>query len=82
MSFKLAGTEKEIECFYRDPLECVKVLFGNSAWAKDLHVAPERHYTDESRSTRVYDEMSTGNWWWRTQVSLNTILDNILFRLA
>ncbi|KIO16582.1 hypothetical protein M407DRAFT_85849 [Tulasnella calospora MUT 4182] len=72
LEFKLEGTEQVIECFYRDPLECVESLYGNPAWADVLHVAPERHYTNETKATRMYNEMYTGNWWWRQQVSSAT----------
>ncbi|KAG8992804.1 hypothetical protein FRB90_000895 [Tulasnella sp. 427] len=70
MSFTLEGTDHEVECFYQDPLECVQALYGNPAWASDLHIAPERHYTDDSKTNRIYDELNTGNWWWKTQAKL------------
>ncbi|KAG8910614.1 hypothetical protein FRC00_007874, partial [Tulasnella sp. 408] len=70
LEFKLEGTDQVIECFYRDPLECIESLYGNLAWADVLHVAPERHYTDEMKATRMYNKMYTGNWWWRQQAKL------------
>ncbi|KAG8934911.1 hypothetical protein FRC01_012960 [Tulasnella sp. 417] len=70
LEFKLDGTDRVIECFYRDPLECIESLYGNPAWADVLHVAPERHYTDTTKATRIYNEMNTGNWWWRQQKNL------------
>ncbi|KAG8993874.1 hypothetical protein FRB90_000576 [Tulasnella sp. 427] len=70
LEFKLEGTDQVVECFYRDPLECVEALYGNPAWADVLHVAPERHYTDATKATRIYNEMNTGKWWWRQQKKL------------
>ena len=29
---------------------------------------PERHYTDHTRTCRVYSDMHTGDWWWAVQV--------------
>ncbi|KIO19238.1 hypothetical protein M407DRAFT_51818, partial [Tulasnella calospora MUT 4182] len=74
LEFKVEGTDRPIECFYRDPMECIESLYANPTWAEVLHVAPERQYTDAAKSTRVYNEMNTGNWWWRQQVSLTPII--------
>ena len=30
--------------------------------------APEKVYTDPQAKTQCYDEMWTGDWWWKTQV--------------
>lgn len=56
------------EFYYRDVLECTRALFGDPEFANDLVFAPERHYTDLTRSVRVYSEMHTGSWWWDRQV--------------
>lgn len=74
MEFLLEGTDHKVECYYRDPLECIKALYGNPSWAKELHVAPERHYTDKTKKKRIYNEMFTGNWWWRKQVSQTSFI--------
>ncbi|KAK1226388.1 hypothetical protein PQX77_010633, partial [Marasmius sp. AFHP31] len=55
------------EFYHRDILECVKALWGDPDLSSHLIVYPERHYTDDTRSTRVYHNMHTGDWWWATQ---------------
>ncbi|KAI0366896.1 hypothetical protein BV20DRAFT_1025390 [Pilatotrama ljubarskyi] len=59
------------EVYYRDVLECIRALFGDPEFANDLLLVPERHYTDESRQTRVFFDMHTGDWWWRIQKILD-----------
>jgi len=56
------------EVFFRDVVACVRALFGDPDFASHLAFAPEKHYTDETRSTRMYHDMQTGRWWWSTQV--------------
>ena len=64
----MAGCSYDL--YRRDIIECIRALFGNPAFTQDLVFAPERHYTDGSRSIRIYHEMHTGQWWWETQVSI------------
>ncbi|KAH9017210.1 hypothetical protein EDB85DRAFT_2076133 [Lactarius pseudohatsudake] len=56
--------------YYRDVLQCIRTLYGNPEFAHDLVFAPERHYTDHERTSRVYSEIHTGDWWWAVQTSL------------
>jgi hypothetical protein len=37
--------------------------------------APERHYTNEERTCRIYNEMHTGDWWWTVQVCEGDIVN-------
>ncbi|KAI0065024.1 hypothetical protein BV25DRAFT_1869164 [Artomyces pyxidatus] len=55
------------EFYHRDPLECIKALYGDPTFAPHLAFAPQRHYEDEDQTIRIYNEMHTGKWWWRTQ---------------
>jgi hypothetical protein len=57
------------EVFYRDVIECIKSLFGDPNFTPHLRLAPEKHYTDDTKDTRMYHDMHTGKWWWSTQVS-------------
>ncbi|KAF8872990.1 hypothetical protein BD779DRAFT_1613730 [Infundibulicybe gibba] len=66
---KIAGDIFDI--YYRDPLECVKALFGDPEFAGDLLLKPERHYTSPDKMDQLYHEMNTGKWWWDTQEQLN-----------
>ncbi|KAG1729535.1 uncharacterized protein EDB91DRAFT_1239235 [Suillus paluster] len=54
--------------YFQDILQCVKSLFGDPELAPYLVFAPERHYSDEDQTQRLYHDMHTGNWWWRTQI--------------
>lgn len=56
--------------FFRDIVGCIKALYGDPDFAPYLVFAPERHYVDEKRTTRLYHDMHTGDWWWSTQVCM------------
>ncbi|KAH9941883.1 uncharacterized protein BXZ73DRAFT_41443 [Epithele typhae] len=58
------------EMFFRDVLECIKALFGDPEFAPLLLLTPERHYSDEAHTDRVYFDMNTGKWWWAQQKRL------------
>ncbi|KAI0062769.1 hypothetical protein BV25DRAFT_1870210 [Artomyces pyxidatus] len=58
------------EIYLRDIIPCIRALYGDPEFAKDLIFVPERHYTDADRTIRAYNEMNTGKWWWSVQVSL------------
>ncbi|KAN0141046.1 hypothetical protein V8E53_000802 [Lactarius tabidus] len=60
--FVLGG--EHLQFHSRNILLCVKALFGNPAFANRLIFAPERHYTDEEQTCRIYNELHTGDWWW------------------
>ena len=69
--FKRATVRLEGEVydvFFRDVIKCVKALFGDAEFAQYLVFTPERHYTDATRTVRLYHEIHTGKWWWATQV--------------
>ena len=63
-----------LEFYHHDILGCIRTIYSDPEFAQDLVVAPERHYTDQGRTERIYSEMHTGDWWWAVQVR-NTILD-------
>ncbi|KAG0692585.1 hypothetical protein DFH29DRAFT_985732 [Suillus ampliporus] len=56
------------DVYFRDIIECVKALFGDPELASYLMFAPERHYSDEDKTQRLYHDMHTGQWWWHTQI--------------
>ena len=60
---------EELELWRRDPVDCVRDLIGNPAFAASMEFAPERVFVDEERSNRVINELWTADWWWETQVS-------------
>ena len=67
----IAGSTFDL--YYRDILECIRTLYGDPDFTEHLVFAPERHYTDQSKTTRVYHEMHTGDWWWETQVGVRNL---------
>lgn len=58
------------EVFFRDVIECIRALYSDPEFAKYMVFAPEKHFTDEEKETRMYHDMHTGRWWWGTQASL------------
>ncbi|KAG2053928.1 hypothetical protein BDR06DRAFT_982598 [Suillus hirtellus] len=58
------------DVFYRDIIECIKVLYSDPDFADFLVFAPECHYTDEDQTIRLFHDMHTGQWWWDTQVTM------------
>ncbi|KAG6905182.1 hypothetical protein DXG01_004385 [Tephrocybe rancida] len=62
---------EDLELWMRDPVECIRELMGNPAFADLMAYVPERAYTDEGCTNRIYDKMWTGEWWWNAQASLD-----------
>jgi Plavaka transposase len=60
---------EDLELWRRDPVECVNELIGNPAFKDYISYVPEWVYTDDTAQERIYDEMWTSDWWWKTQVS-------------
>jgi hypothetical protein len=58
-----------VALYYKDPLEAVAHLLSRPVLAQHLEFAPRKVWTDESRESRIYSEMCTGDWWWEAQVS-------------
>jgi hypothetical protein len=71
---KLTVNGDPLEFYSRDVIESIRCLYGDPQFAQQLAFAPERHYTSHERTTRVYSEMYTGDWWWKVQVS-HTLID-------
>lgn len=71
---------KLIKFYWRDPIECIRYLIGQSAFANHMRFKPfrrERTYTEtdsrgneRDKTERRYTDMSDSNWWWRTQKKL------------
>ncbi|KAJ7157665.1 hypothetical protein C8R43DRAFT_1183066 [Mycena crocata] len=58
------------DVYFRPIMECVRALYGDPEFAQDLVFAPERHYADADKTIRLYHEIHTAEFWWRTQKSL------------
>ncbi|KAG0698800.1 hypothetical protein DFH29DRAFT_983755 [Suillus ampliporus] len=51
------------ELHYRNPVDAIRTLLGNPAHAKDIIYKPATVFTDDTHSSRIYNEMWTGRWW-------------------
>ena len=60
---------EENELWIRDPVECIRELIGNLAFCDHIAYVCQEVFTDEKGENRRYDEMWTGEWWWKTQAS-------------
>jgi hypothetical protein len=60
---------EDLELWRRDPVECVNELIGNPAFKEYISYVPEHVYTNAAGQDRIFDEMWTADWWWKTQVS-------------
>ncbi|KAK1218958.1 hypothetical protein PQX77_018325 [Marasmius sp. AFHP31] len=58
---------ESFEIYFRDILECIRALFSEPDFAPYMKYSPERHWTDETHSSRMYSDMHTGEWWWLKQ---------------
>ncbi|KAK0460240.1 uncharacterized protein EV420DRAFT_1478757 [Desarmillaria tabescens] len=58
---------EEIELWKHDPVACIRELMGDAQFKEHMRYAPERVYTDEMGTSRVYSEMATADWWWQIQ---------------
>ncbi|THH16161.1 hypothetical protein EUX98_g9347, partial [Antrodiella citrinella] len=61
---------EELELWYRDPAECVQELIGNPIFDGKMAYAPEKVFAELEGDERVFDEMWTADWWWKTQEKL------------
>lgn len=53
---------------YRDPIEAIRSLWGDPGLAKDFVYAPQKIFADDTKQTRIFNEMWTGKWWHVLQV--------------
>ncbi len=58
----MGGKHLKFHC--RKILPCIKALFGDPELKNDLVFAPEQHFTNDTQTSRIYNEMYTGDWWW------------------
>ncbi|KAF8869819.1 hypothetical protein BD779DRAFT_1479404 [Infundibulicybe gibba] len=62
---------ESFELYYRNPIDCIRSLFGNPEFCNDLLMAPEMHFTRPNKQNQVYSELNTGSWWWETQEKID-----------
>lgn len=61
--------KEEVELWMRDPVECIRDLLANPAFAEHMRFEPERLFEDEEGKKPIFSEMWTGEWWAKIQVS-------------
>ncbi|QRV96407.1 hypothetical protein RhiJN_24425 [Ceratobasidium sp. AG-Ba] len=71
---RYGGIERRNYLFMRDILEVIRDLIGKRRFRRFMRYAPIRHWVSESKKSRIYGEMWTGDWWWRMQMIL-AVLD-------
>ncbi|KAI0069812.1 hypothetical protein K474DRAFT_1687663 [Panus rudis PR-1116 ss-1] len=59
-----------VDIWRRDPVECIKEIIGNPAFRDAMDYSPKHLFEDIEGKSRIFEEMSTGDWWWRTQDAL------------
>ncbi|TFK59084.1 hypothetical protein BDN72DRAFT_781236 [Pluteus cervinus] len=59
------------ELYHRDPVECIRTLWGNRELTPHLIFRPERHYKDADCTDRIYHDMHSAKWWWATQKAID-----------
>jgi hypothetical protein len=56
------------DVYFRNAIQCIQALLSDTSLSPQMIFAPEKHYTDDSKTSRMYHDMHTGKWWWATQV--------------
>ncbi|KAF8598292.1 hypothetical protein BDV93DRAFT_419655, partial [Ceratobasidium sp. AG-I] len=59
--------EEILDFWMRNVLDVVRQLIPDSRYARYMCYAPQKLWTSAKCLTRVYNEMSSGDWWWRIQ---------------
>jgi hypothetical protein len=62
---------KPTTLLYRDPITIIETLLSSPPLGKSMQFHPKKSWSDGSKTNRIYSEMWTGDWWWRTQVSFS-----------
>lgn len=70
--------------------DCIRDLYVNPTFADTMKYAPERHYSDDDKTSRIFHGMYTGDWMWKRRyvavllVSLSKVTFHyrVLSRLA
>ena len=74
------GVQHQI--YYRNPIDVIKSLQSNPTYADQMAFAPQKVWTSSDKTSQLYNEMWTGDWWWKIQVLFlikfysNIILNN------
>ena len=56
------------QIYYQNPIDVIKSLWSNPTYADQMVFSPQKLWTSSDKTSRLYNEMWTGNWWWKIQV--------------
>ncbi|KAG8854142.1 hypothetical protein FRB91_003976 [Serendipita sp. 411] len=59
-----------VTLLYWDPLQTIRELISRPSLAEYIEFSPKRIWSDATKTSRIYSEMTTGNWWWNIQANL------------
>jgi hypothetical protein len=68
----------EMELWMKDTMEALQYILGDPRLASEMKWSPEKLYNSENH--RVYSELWTADWWWRTQVCVSAFCNLIIIR--
>ena len=83
LKFGTLKTKGPIELIWRDPLECVRYLYGNPMYRGYMQERPCKLYLDRDKKNRYYYEGNSGERLWHMQVypSFLLVMTHSLFDL-
>ena len=55
--------------YYRDIMKCIQLLIGHLPFQDNSDYEPVKMYDDSG--ARVYNEINSGKWWWKTQQKIS-----------
>jgi hypothetical protein len=68
--------------YYRDIIKVIEFLISYKLFADNLTYAPVRVYSTREKTSCLYHEMYTGDWWWERQKQLPNSTTIILLLLG
>ena len=58
------------QIYYRNPVNVIQALWSNPIYSNQMTFAPQKMWSSSERISRLYNEMWTGDWWWKIQVCI------------
>ncbi|KZT31507.1 hypothetical protein SISSUDRAFT_1067699 [Sistotremastrum suecicum HHB10207 ss-3] len=70
---KVMGETVKFQFYWRDPWEWIQTLVTDPSLASEIRWYPRRKfYHDGQRRTRIYDDVDSGDLWWRVQSQISS----------
>jgi len=70
MAIRIAGDDRDHNIYFRDIIECVRMIWRNPNLSDKMVFRPQRVFNNSGKESRLYNEMWTGDWWWQIQDQL------------